>query len=108
MWSKNIMCYSFNKLIIIISTAVVCSGCAPKYIVYPPVSGGPNAQYASDSGASQYQTPPAEQGVVTYIWEEPMTDVVDVPPGLDPEGHYYRRAHQAVVEVRQGKWKYQP
>jgi len=45
-------------------------------------------------------------GVVEYIWEEPMIDVVDVPPGLDPEGHYYRPAHQEVVEIRQGKWQY--
>jgi len=45
-------------------------------------------------------------GIVEYIWEEPMVDVVDVPPGLDPEGHYYRPAHQEVIEVRQGRWKY--
>ncbi len=45
-------------------------------------------------------------GVVEYVWEEPMVDVVDVPPGLDPEGHYYRPAHQGVIEVRQGRWKY--
>ena len=45
-------------------------------------------------------------GVVEYIWEEPMVDVVDVPPGLDPDGHYYRPAHQAVVEIRQGRWRY--
>ena len=45
-------------------------------------------------------------GVVEEIWEEPITDVVDVPPGLDPEGHYYRPGHQEVVEVRQGRWKY--
>ncbi|MCB0318293.1 MAG: hypothetical protein KDD56_06010 [Bdellovibrionales bacterium] len=46
-------------------------------------------------------------GAVEYVWEEPMTDVIDVPPGLDPEGHYYRPAHQSIVEVRQGRWKYQ-
>lgn len=45
-------------------------------------------------------------GVVEYVWEEPMVDVVDVPPGLDPEGHYYRPAHSEVVEVRQGRWNY--
>lgn len=44
-------------------------------------------------------------GLVEYVWEEPMVDVVDVPPGLDPEGRYYRRGHQAVVEVRQGRWR---
>lgn len=45
-------------------------------------------------------------GVVEYAWEEPMVDVVEVPPGLDPEGHYYRPAHQEVVEIRQGRWQY--
>ena len=45
-------------------------------------------------------------GVVEYVWEEPMVDVVRVPPGLDPEGHYYRPGHQAVVEIRQGKWRH--
>lgn len=45
-------------------------------------------------------------GVVEYVWEEPMVDVVDVPPGLDPEGHYYRPGHQEVVEIRQGRWQY--
>lgn len=45
-------------------------------------------------------------GVEEHIWEEPMVDVIDVPPGLDPEGHYYRPAHQEVVEIRQGRWKF--
>ncbi len=46
-------------------------------------------------------------GVVDHIWEEPMVDVVDVPPGLDPEGRYYRPSHQAIVEIRQGHWRQQ-
>ncbi|MBX7144680.1 MAG: hypothetical protein K1X79_09540 [Oligoflexia bacterium] len=45
-------------------------------------------------------------GVVEYVWEEPMVDVVEVPPGIDPEGHYYRPGHQEVVEIRQGRWNY--
>lgn len=45
-------------------------------------------------------------GVVEYVWEEPMIDVIEVPPGLDPDGVYYRPAHQEVVEIRQGRWKY--
>lgn len=45
-------------------------------------------------------------GVVEYVWEEPMVDVVEIPPGLDPEGHYYRPAHQEVLEIRQGRWNY--
>jgi hypothetical protein len=48
----------------------------------------------------------AREGIAPHIWEEPIVDVVDVPPGLDPEGHYYRPAHQEVVEIRQGKWQY--
>ena len=45
-------------------------------------------------------------GVVQEVWEEPMVDVVDIPPGLDPEGTYYRPGHQEVVEIRQGRWQY--
>jgi hypothetical protein len=45
-------------------------------------------------------------GVVEYAWEEPMVDVIDVPPGLDPEGIYYRPAHREVTEIRQGRWQY--
>lgn len=49
---------------------------------------------------------PIPPGTVRYVWEEPMIDVVDVPPGLDPEGIYYRPGHQEVVEVRQGRWRH--
>jgi hypothetical protein len=45
-------------------------------------------------------------GQATLLWEEPMVDVLDVPPGLDPEGHYYRPAHKSIVEIRQGRWQY--
>lgn len=45
-------------------------------------------------------------GVVEYIWEEPMVEVIDVPPGVDPSGTYYMPAHQAVVEIKQGRWTY--
>lgn len=48
----------------------------------------------------------AATGVYPFVWEEPMIDVVDVPPGLDPEGHYYRPAHQMIMEIRQGRWQY--
>ena len=47
-----------------------------------------------------------DPAVVDYIWEEPMVDVVRVPPGLDPEGIYYRPEHKEVIEIRQGKWQY--
>lgn len=46
-----------------------------------------------------------EQGVQTGVWEPPIVDVIEVPPGLDPEGHYYRPAHEEIVEIRQGRWK---
>ena len=49
---------------------------------------------------------PARTGVVESVWEEPMVDVVEVPPGLDAEGVYYRPAHHEVVEIRQGRWQY--
>ena len=48
----------------------------------------------------------SQSGVVEYVWEEPMVDVVQVPPGLDAEGIYYRPAHNEVVEIRQGRWQY--
>lgn len=47
-----------------------------------------------------------DPGAVEFVWEPPLVDVVEVPPGLDPEGHYYRPSHQEVVEIRQGRWKY--
>lgn len=50
--------------------------------------------------------PAVPPGTVQYVWEEPMVDVVDVPPGLDPDGIYYRPAHQEVTEIRQGRWRY--
>ena len=47
-----------------------------------------------------------DPGSVEYVWEPPIVDVVDVPPGLDPSGTYYRPAHQEVVEIRPGRWRY--
>ena len=47
-----------------------------------------------------------DPGAVEYIYEPPMVDVIDVPPGLDPEGVYYRPQHQQIVEIRQGRWNY--
>ncbi|MGI6524046.1 MAG: hypothetical protein ACOX2O_01950 [Bdellovibrionota bacterium] len=47
-----------------------------------------------------------DPGAVEFVYEPPMVDVIDIPPGYDPEGTYYRPAHQAVVEVRQGRWRY--
>lgn len=61
---------------------------------------------ASLADAQIVGNPQVAPGVVQYVWEEPMVDVIEVPPGLDPEGHYYRPAHQEVVEIRQGRWRY--
>jgi hypothetical protein len=47
-----------------------------------------------------------DPGTVEFVWEPPLVDVVDIPPGLDPEGHYYRPAHQEIVEIRPGRWQY--
>lgn len=74
------------------------------------------AAIVAASGCSEPPPPPPPSvveyqvrnvpGVVEYTWEEPMVDMVEVPPGLDPEGTYYRPAHSEVVEIRQGKWQY--
>lgn len=61
---------------------------------------------ASRSQEVLVQSSQPAPGVVEYIWEEPMVNMVEVPPSLDPEGHYYRPSHQAVIEVRPGRWKY--
>jgi len=50
--------------------------------------------------------PKYPEGTVDYVYEEPTRDVVDVPPGLDPEGHYYRPGHQEVVESLPGRYKF--
>ena len=49
---------------------------------------------------------PRDPAAVEFVWEPPIIDVVDVPPGLDPEGTYYRPSHQEIYEIRQGRWKY--
>ena len=71
------------------------------------------ATYARSTAVSESQEIQAQgpagadtSAVVEYVWEEPMVDTIDVPPGLDPEGHYYRPAHKSVVEIRQGRWRH--
>lgn len=80
-----------NKLCLLVILALI-SGCARQVMVQPELS--------PDDAAL------AREGIAPHIWEEPMVDVIDVPPGLDPEGTYYRPAHQEVVEIRQGRWRY--
>lgn len=76
-------------------TTILCSGCSQRSVV------ATQTEYREVAVERDTRKIP---GVVEYVWEEPMVDVVDVPPGLDPEGQYYRPAHQAVVEIRQGRW----
>lgn len=59
-----------------------------------------------DTTTANMYDPSPESGVVPYVWSPPIVDVVDVPPGLDPEGHYYRPAHKEIVEIRPGRWEY--
>ena len=70
------------------------------------VLGGCAAKSATDTSQQPVVITEKAPGVVQEVWEEPMVDVVDVPPGLDPEGVYYRPGHQEVVEIRQGRWQY--
>jgi hypothetical protein len=80
-------------------TAAFC-GCS----VQKPLNDTPMVTHApSHMAGAPVRTAP---GVVEYVWEEPMIDVIEVPPGLDPDGVYYRPAHQEIVEIRQGRWKY--
>ena len=84
-----------NKLaefsILLLAALLLCSGCAPKKIPEPVV----------------YQAQPLQPGEANYVWGEPIVDVIDVPPGLDPDGVYYRPGHKEVVEIRQGRWQYE-
>lgn len=48
----------------------------------------------------------SDPGAVEFVWEPPLINVVNVPPGLDPEGHYYRPQHQEIVEIKPGRWQY--
>ena len=80
---------------------MLCTGCASQRM--PSNDYQPTEVVTVVTDQSTARTAP---GIVEYVWEEPMTDVVDVPPGLDPEGHYYRPGHQEIREIRQGRWNY--
>lgn len=92
----NFLTNSANLRILAIVGLVVMSGCSRTH----------STELLSRETDVQQTYARSVPGVEEHIWEEPMVDVIDVPPGLDPEGHYYRPAHQEVVEVRQGRWKY--
>jgi uncharacterized lipoprotein YmbA len=65
-----------------------------------------SSQVARSTTVVQERYVPADPGAVEFVYEAPIVDVIDVPPGLDPEGIYYRPAHQSIVEIRQGRWQY--
>jgi len=44
-------------------------------------------------------------GAVRYCWEEPMVEVYKEEPGLDSDARWYKPAHIAVREVKQGRWR---
>lgn len=75
-------------------------------VVAASISGCSSHRSRTSEGLSGVSTDRPIPGVVEYVWEEPMVDVIDVPPGLDPEGHYYRPSHQEIIEIRQGRWQY--
>ena len=46
-------------------------------------------------------------GTVNKLWVEPIVQTVEVPAQLDPNGVYYRPAHNELVEIRPGKYQRQ-
>ncbi len=44
-------------------------------------------------------------GTVNKLWKEPMYNQVQVPAQLDPNGIYYRPAHNTIVEIRKDKFQ---
>ena len=85
------------KTFVAISALAVLSGCSQSSFERTQDSQTLTVQQTANANVP---------GVVNYVWEEPMVDVINVPPGLDPEGHYYRPGHQEVIENRQGRWQY--
>jgi hypothetical protein len=83
----------------LVSCSAILSGCSP-------LSLGGESPVDSRRVVVERQYPVNAEGSVNYVWEEPTREVVDVPPGVDAEGHYYRPGHQAVVETLPGRYKF--
>jgi len=88
-----------KKLVIILLCLGLFFGCSSKRALN-------NNSRLNINSSVQNTEKKAVQGVHEYIYEPPMVDIVDVPPGLDPEGIYYRPQHTEAVEIREGRWKY--
>lgn len=84
------------KSAVLMTTALAASGCFGRTVSLRESDVAPKTSSRAAVDA---------RGTTEVVWEEPMVDSVDVPPGLDPEGHYYRPGHQEIVEIRQGRWK---
>ena len=47
----------------------------------------------------------AVPGTVNNDWIEPMYDQISIPGRLDPEGVYYRKKTETVVEIREDRFQ---
>lgn len=83
-------------LVVLTAVTLFGTGCASRTVALRETEAAQNTSSQDETSA---------RGTTEVVWEEPMVDSVDVPPGLDPEGHYYRPGHKQIVEIRQGRWK---
>ena len=89
---------NYDRLVGVLLGLLVCAG---------PTGCAGKQQTIRETQVIVEQSPVlADPGAVEFVWEPPLVNVIDVPPGLDPEGIYYRPAHQAIVEIRPGRWNY--
>ncbi len=63
-------------------------------------------EVVSSAIVSEQVTYVPDPGAVEFVYEPPLVDVIQKQPGLDPDGIYYVPAHQEIVEIRPGRWKY--
>lgn len=96
---------SKTKFVVLGLSCMLMASCSAKDLGGCRTKGDPSCTQVTKEIVIQEPVRTAP-GVVEYVWEEPMVDVVEIPPGLDPDGVYYRPAHQSIVEIRQGRWKY--
>jgi hypothetical protein len=98
--------YTLIRTFLVIACAVSVTSCSRKH-TRSNISVDPsNTLIDSSTGLRPTEDYLQQEGTMEFVWEEPMVDVIDVPPGYDPEGHYYRPAHRALREVQQGQYRY--